>query len=30
LLQHLPKGVTKEMNDNLRKEIEEEEIKRAI
>eukprot|EP00253_Pinus_taeda_P004732 PITA_04732 len=30
LLQHLPKGVTKEMNDNLSKEIEEEEIKRAI
>lgn len=30
LLQHLPKGVSKEMNDNLSKEIEEEEIKRAI
>eukprot|EP00253_Pinus_taeda_P029738 PITA_29738 len=30
LLQHLPKGVTKEMNDNLSKQIEEEEIKGAI
>eukprot|EP00253_Pinus_taeda_P027333 PITA_27333 len=29
-LQHLPKVITKEMNDNLNKEIEEEEIKRAI
>eukprot|EP00253_Pinus_taeda_P005038 PITA_05038 len=29
-LQHLPKGITKEMNDNINKEIEEEEIKRAI
>jgi len=30
LLQYLPKGVTKEMNENLSKEIEEEEIKREI
>jgi len=30
LLQHLPKGITKEMNDSLNKEIEEEEIRRAI
>jgi len=30
LLQHLLKGVTKEMNDKLSKEIEEEEVKKAI
>lgn len=30
MLQYLPKGVTQEMNNNLRKEIEEEEIKAAI
>eukprot|EP00253_Pinus_taeda_P031570 PITA_31570 len=30
LLQHLPKGVTKEMNDILNSEIDEEEIKRTI
>jgi len=30
MLQYLPKGVTQEMNNNLRKEVEEEEIKTAI
>jgi len=30
LLQHLPKGITKEINDSLNKEIEEEEIRRVI